>query len=195
VTVNAVRLDDQYVPLRGEKRLRALGSASDVCRLIASYSLALAAASIESGGLHPGFVVLDEPLQQNPDDPHREQFASFLSKTGTLRSGFQTIIFTYLRENEVERLRKEGLVVRVLDGEHFLELEKLKEEPPPVAEKGDGREGEKKEEPKEGPKQEATEKRKEPAELPSDPEQGTQPGSTDDDAGQTGGSKPPSSEA
>ena len=47
-------LDDQYVPHLGSRRLRSLGSASDQSRLVAAYSLALAAASQNVGGLHPG---------------------------------------------------------------------------------------------------------------------------------------------
>jgi ABC-type molybdenum transport system ATPase subunit/photorepair protein PhrA len=39
----------------------------------------LAQASVQVDGLHPGLVVLDEPLQQNPDPKHRERFLSFLS--------------------------------------------------------------------------------------------------------------------
>src|ERR1700685_2376443 len=69
-----VTLDEQYIPFMNNKRLRALGSASDHSRLVAAYSLALAAASEQMGGQHPGFVILDEPLQQNPDEKHRELF-------------------------------------------------------------------------------------------------------------------------
>ena len=59
-------LDDQYVPYLGSRRLRSLGSASDQSRLVAAYSLALAAASQNVGGLHPGVVMLDEPLHRIP---------------------------------------------------------------------------------------------------------------------------------
>jgi hypothetical protein len=73
-----VTLDEHYIPYLGPRRLRSSGSASDHCRLIVAYVLALAETSIEKSGLHPGFTLLDEPFQQNPDDPHRDLFISFL---------------------------------------------------------------------------------------------------------------------
>src|SRR5581483_3738152 len=76
---SSIYLDDQYTPYLGNRRLRSLGSASDQPRLIAAYVLALAEAAIRVGGLHPEFVILDEPLQQNPDPKHRQLFIDFLA--------------------------------------------------------------------------------------------------------------------
>lgn len=118
---HSVTLDDQYVPFMNGKRLRALGSASDQSRLVAAYSLALAAVSEEKAGQHPGFVILDEPLQQNPDDKHRQLFLNFLTKELPQKSTFQTLIFTWLTEPEIEKLRKQGTNVITPPGAHFLE--------------------------------------------------------------------------
>jgi hypothetical protein len=77
ILCNYITLDEHYVPYLGARRLRSSGSASDHCRVIVAYVLALAEASAEKSGLHPGFTLLDEPFQQNPDDPHRDLFVSF----------------------------------------------------------------------------------------------------------------------
>jgi hypothetical protein len=81
-------------------------------------------------GKHPGFVVLDEPLQQNPDAKHQELFLTFLEKQLAQQSNFQTLIFTYLLDEEIARLRKKNTNVITPDGEHFLQLVPMKEEPP-----------------------------------------------------------------
>ena len=115
-------LDDQYVPYLGSRRLRSLGSASDQSRLVAAYSLALAATSQKVDGLHPGVVILDEPLQQNPDQHHRELFISFLSQQLAREASFQTLIFTWLSDEEVEILREQGTEVLTPEGNHLLRL-------------------------------------------------------------------------
>lgn len=117
-----VHLDDQYIAYLGPRRLRSLGSASDHPRLIAAYVLALAEASRVLPGLHPGVVVLDEPLQQNPDPQHRQLFVQFLQSTAAQRLPYQTIVFTSLREDEASRLTTEGVRVLTPEGEHFLNI-------------------------------------------------------------------------
>jgi hypothetical protein len=115
-------VDDHYIPYLGPRRLRSLGSASDHSRLVAAYVLALAAASESTNGLHPGFVILDEPLQQNPDKKHRDLFVDFLiSDTARALKG-QTIVFTWLRDDELERLTQAGVRLVNPRGDHFLEL-------------------------------------------------------------------------
>jgi hypothetical protein len=114
--------DEQYVPSLNKRRLRALGSASDQPRLVAAYTLALAAASQLVSGLHPGIVILDEPLQQNPDPQHRDLFLAFLTKQLAREAKFQTLIFTSLREDEIKLLRLQGTNVLLPDGDHFLKL-------------------------------------------------------------------------
>jgi hypothetical protein len=118
--VNEVILDDQYVPFMNGRRLRALGSASDQSRLVAAYSLALAATAEQVKGKHPGFVIMDEPLQQNPDELHRDLFAAFLANELAQKSKFQTLIFTSLGAAEIEKLRKQGINVIAPAGDHFL---------------------------------------------------------------------------
>ncbi len=119
---SAVSLNEQYTPMLNQKRLRSLGSASDQSRLIAAYTLALADASQRVTGLHPGVVILDEPLQQNPDPKHCERFLSFLSKELAKKAPFQIIIFTSLRQGEISQLRRGGVSVTTPEGAKFLEL-------------------------------------------------------------------------
>ena len=127
--VGDVRLGEDYMPYVGQRQLRSLGSASDRPRMVAAYTLALAAASVVVDGLHPGIVVLDEPLQQNPDESHRSLFAECLKREDLAQANdFQTIIFTSLRVPEVEHLRAHGTTVVTPGGEHFLGLEVVAEE-------------------------------------------------------------------
>jgi len=46
----------------------------------------------------------------------------FLSKQLARNAQFQTIIFTSLKEDEVEQLRKEGVKVQTPSGEKWLQL-------------------------------------------------------------------------
>ena len=127
--VEDVRLGEDYMPYVGQRRLRSLGSASDRPRMVAAYTMALAAASKALDGLHPGVVVLDEPLQQNPDESHRSLFAECLKTEALAQTrDFQTVIFTSLRASEVEDLREHGTTVVTFAGERFLELEESAEE-------------------------------------------------------------------
>jgi hypothetical protein len=122
-SAHLVGMDEQYVPFMNGRRLRALGSASDQSRLVAAYSLALAATAQQMGGKHPGFLILDEPLQQNPDESHRELFLTFLMNQVAKRSGFQTLIFTWLSDTEIAKLREQKTAVIAPTGAHFLQLE------------------------------------------------------------------------
>jgi hypothetical protein len=118
--VDTLHMDrGQYEPYLGDRRLRALGSGSDPARLVGAYTLALAAASAMLNGLHPGVVILDEPLQQNPDTRHIELFLDFLSKSLAKEANFQTLVFTFLNEGQVQKLRESGTTVVTLDG-HLL---------------------------------------------------------------------------
>jgi hypothetical protein len=118
--VETLRIDQgQYEPYLGQRRLRTLGSGSDPARLVAAYTLALAAASATLNGLHPGVVILDEPLQQNPDTKHIELFLNFLSKGLAKEANFQTLVFTFLNESEAQKLRDSGTTVVNLEG-HLL---------------------------------------------------------------------------
>ncbi len=120
---HSLTMNDEYVPFMEGLRLRSLGSASDQSRLVAAYSLALAATSGRMLGKHPGVVILDEPLQQNPDDKHKNLFLTFLEKQLAQQSKFQTLIFTWLHDSEIDRLRKQNTNVITPAGEHFLQLE------------------------------------------------------------------------
>jgi hypothetical protein len=124
----AIILDQHYVPeLRG-RWLRSYGSASDRARLIAAYLLALASV----GRHHLGFVALDEPLQQNPDQHHKCLFLDFLLKESAKISQ-QVVMFTFLSDGEVADLRKAGVAVQTVD-ERFLKLRKPSE-PAPTSDK------------------------------------------------------------
>jgi energy-coupling factor transporter ATP-binding protein EcfA2 len=124
-----------YVPYLDTRQLRSLGSASDHSRLTTAYALALAAAGTRPTGLHPGLVLLDEPLQQNPDPKHRTRFMQFLGKDLARTASFQTVIFTSLRTDEVTRLRKEGVNVQTPAGKKWLQLLPV---PTPPTEAQDG---------------------------------------------------------
>lgn len=117
---STVDFDEQYIPILGSRRLRSLGSASDQSRLIAAHALALADASDKVGGMHPGLVILDEPLQQNPDPQHRSLFLKFLVKDLAKTLAFQTLVFTSLTGQEISSLRKQGIPVITPEGKHFL---------------------------------------------------------------------------
>jgi hypothetical protein len=126
-------LDDEYTPFMDGRRLRGLGSASDQSRLVAAYSLALAAASQQLKGAHPGVVILDEPLQQNPDEKHQDLFLTFLERELAQQSKFQTLVFTWLSGEEIARLRKGNTRVVTPPGSHFLQLKAKPKGPEPQA--------------------------------------------------------------
>lgn len=84
--------------------------------------MALAAASQNASGKHPGFLILNEPLQQNPDDEHRARFQEFLTREIAQQSKFQTLIFAWLFPQEIERLKKKGTEVITVPGPKFLQL-------------------------------------------------------------------------
>lgn len=118
--VTDLRLDGgQYEPYLGHRRLRSLGSGSDPARLVGAYTLALAAAGASLKGLHPGVVILDEPLQQNPDTKHVGLFLDFLSQDLAKNAKFQTLVFTFLSDADVQKLRDSGTSVITVDG-HLL---------------------------------------------------------------------------
>jgi hypothetical protein len=128
-----LNLDEHYTPYLGPRRLRSLGSASDHPRLVAAYVLALAAASEAAEGFHPGFVVLDEPLQQNPDEKHRKLFIDFLASDTARALRVQTIVFTWLQAPELEQLRTKGVHVITPATDHFLHLVAAPEVPTSAA--------------------------------------------------------------
>jgi hypothetical protein len=66
--------------------------------------------------------VLDEPLQQNPDEAHRDLFIEFLTSETARALKVQTIVFTWLHAPELERLRAKGVNVLTPEGTHFLHL-------------------------------------------------------------------------
>ena len=132
--IGSLRFDfGQYEPYLDVRRLRALGSGSDPARLVAAYSLALAAASVDLRGLHPGFVILDEPLQQNPDTHHIELFLNFLSGRIAKDAKFQTLIFTFLTEPQIAALRINGVNVLALEGHLLAPIPVVEPETPEMA--------------------------------------------------------------
>jgi len=111
-----VSLGEHYEPLLGGHDLPAYGSASDRARLVLAYVLALQAC----GTHHPGFVVLDEPVQQNPDPAHRAKWIEFICNAASDLRG-QVVLFTSLVPDELDRLRKADVAVQALEG-RFLSL-------------------------------------------------------------------------
>ncbi|WNZ62687.1 hypothetical protein QEG98_02340 [Myxococcus sp. MxC21-1] len=100
-----VRLDDRYVPLVGNRRLRSLGSASDQPRTVLSYIWALMDIAVRNGGWHPGFLVADEPLQQNPDKKYRKAWCNFIAARSKVKEVGQVIILTSLFDDDLAILR------------------------------------------------------------------------------------------
>ena len=118
-----MRVDENYIPYLGSRRLRSLGSASDQARLIAAYVLALARTGADLAAPHPGFVLLDEPLQQNPDTLHREKIVGFLGNHFKENPPYQLVILTHLHEGEIQELAQRGVPVKVLNERHLLGLD------------------------------------------------------------------------
>jgi hypothetical protein len=81
--------------------------------------LALADASRANSGPHPGFLVLDEPLQQNPDPKHRKLMLQFFEQAAASTEN-QVIVTTSLQPEELARLRKAHVNVKALPGKKFL---------------------------------------------------------------------------
>ncbi len=119
-TAKGVTFDERYIPYLGARRMRSLGSASDHARLIAAYVIALAEAS--RGGWHPGFVVLDEPLQQNPDSNHRKLMLSFYAEAAATTK-VQLLVTTSLNAEELKTLQSQGVRAVSLPGKHFLRVD------------------------------------------------------------------------
>jgi DNA repair exonuclease SbcCD ATPase subunit len=128
-TEHELRLDDRYTPYLGPRRLRSLGSASDHPRLVAAYALALAEASRIRGGPHPGVVILDEPLQQNPDENHVKLMLRFL-ETAARETTNQVIVTTFLKHDQLARLQRAGVPAQQLPGSRFLQPVPDKVSPP-----------------------------------------------------------------
>lgn len=115
-----IHVDDTYYPCINSRKLNSLGSASDTARLILSYVLALAEVGSE-GGHHPGFVILDEPIQQNPDANHRKLLIDFLSAgLPVLKS--QVLLFTHLHSREIAQLRAANAPLQQIREDNFLKL-------------------------------------------------------------------------
>lgn len=100
----AVHLGEHYEPMLGDHSLPAYGSASDRARLVLAYTLAMLSEALQ----HIGFVLLDEPIQQNPDDTHRARLVEFLGAL-KLPEGRQALVLTSLRPDERETLTASGV--------------------------------------------------------------------------------------
>lgn len=116
---NELELDDEYVPVYGGRPLRWQGSGSDPAREVLAYTLALQRTALERSGHHPGFCVLDEPFQQNPDEKHKRALGEFLAATGTKIPG-QVLILTYLNRADKQTLSGLGVEFRSVDEERWL---------------------------------------------------------------------------
>jgi len=112
-----IDLDERYMPTLRGRLLRSYGSASDRARLILAYTIALA----QTGKRHPGFLLLDEPLQQNPDEHHHKLLVEFL-KSQSRSIDRQVVIFTALPTSDVEKLRASGVTVQVVEGKFLVPL-------------------------------------------------------------------------
>lgn len=102
-----------------KRDLRSLGSASDRARLVAAYCTSLMEASRKLAGHHPGFLLFDEPVQQNPDEAHKALTLSFLASLAS-RDLEQVLVFTSLDAGECSDLRKAGVNVLEPAGDKLL---------------------------------------------------------------------------
>ena len=115
------RLDEKYYSVLDDRRLMYASSDSDRARLVFAHAMALLEVSLREGGHHPGFLLLDEPLQQNPDSEHRSAFLSAIEALWPQVTG-QVIIATSLQEEESEELAAAGVSIESMD-DYFLQLE------------------------------------------------------------------------
>jgi hypothetical protein len=105
------------MPTLRRRLLRSYGSASDRARLILAYTIAL----LQTGKHHPGFLLLDEPLQQNPDEHHHKLLVEFL-ESQSRNIDQQVVIFSALPTSDVEKLRASGVAVQVVEGKFLVPL-------------------------------------------------------------------------
>lgn len=117
--IDKIRLDSSYRPIYEGKELKNLGSASDQARIIFPYVLALMDTALECKGNHPGFVILDEPIQQNPDEKRRPALINFITELPNLVKG-QVIILTYLFKDELKVLDEKKIKYTHLKGARFI---------------------------------------------------------------------------
>jgi hypothetical protein len=86
--------EETYLPERDGFDLTHEVSASDTIRLIWAYLLSLMEAGAEETN-HPGFLILDEPGQQEVEE---ESLRSFLNRAATARERHQQVLVTVTRE-------------------------------------------------------------------------------------------------
>jgi hypothetical protein len=117
-----VQLDDRYVVTCDDRELRSLGAASDRARLVTSYTTGLLRASHEVDGHHPGFLILDEPKQQNPDETHDSMTDAFWREVADWAgvTGSQVIVATCLRSEELARFAGTRVNIVSYSDERFL---------------------------------------------------------------------------
>jgi hypothetical protein len=115
----ALSFDAAYFSKVEGRYLRYAGAGSDRARLVLAHVLALHQCSTLNGGHHPGFVLLDEPLQQNADETHRRALVDAFAKAWSQPTG-QRIVLTYLTAEETQRLIEAGAPIQTLSG-RFIE--------------------------------------------------------------------------
>ena len=113
-----IELDENYEPLLLGRPIRFLGSASDRARLIMAYAISIHQISLKSKSSHPGFLLFDEPLQQNPDGVHRSCFVDFLKENWQGIKG-QSIIVTHLSKTELTELDEASVTYKHLTEKYF----------------------------------------------------------------------------
>lgn len=80
LSVDEISLDDSGKPSHAGYDLAFQGSASDGIRLRWAYHLSLMSVSLRNDGNHPGFLILDEPRQQEVDTVDFERFLRRLAR-------------------------------------------------------------------------------------------------------------------
>lgn len=106
---------DKYTPIVSGFDIKFGSSASDNIRLIWSYVIAIFKTSKKFSGNHPGFLVFDEPGQQQMAVKSQRQLFEVLSKMEG-----QFIVGTSLEPEEIKQMTK-NLELTVIDlGEDFI---------------------------------------------------------------------------
>lgn len=106
---------DKYTPIVSGFDIKFDSSASDNIRLIWSYIISIYRTSQRYNGNHPGFILFDEPGQQQMAADSQEQLFKSLSKFEG-----QSLVGTSLEPSEIKAMTK-GLQVNIIDlGENYI---------------------------------------------------------------------------
>ena len=102
--IKDIKLDtfENYTPYLAQYDIYNICSSSDNIRIILSYYLALLQSAIEINDKkikYPCFLVIDEPKQQNLDEPDLYAFIDLINKLD--KNKFQIILTTHAKDENI----------------------------------------------------------------------------------------------